>query len=399
VLDKLQGSVVYRNGHVEFEKLRGEHGRTVVTAQGSSACLPDGGWHLRFDDLAVDRLLADRDNMLAALPQRLRKAVLALNPTGLMNLRGSLNVYGAAGSPHPPEASWDTEIQFRGGTLDAGVQLENLEGSIRLVGGFDGQQAQSWGELNFDSLIWKDFQFTDVTGPLWIDDTRVILGTGAEPPGKAPRHLTGALCGGAVAADCWVALGPAPRYQLQASLVEGDLARLAQEAVAGRQKLSGKVAGNLELRGEGRGLHALTGRGNLTLRDADIYELPLMVALLKILSVRPPDTTAFTESDMQFVIRGNHMYFNRLNFNGDAISLRGDGDVDFNRQIRLNFHAAVGKRELNIPIVRELMKGASQQFMQIQVTGTIDAPVTNSVAFPGVNQAFRELEAELLNDE
>jgi hypothetical protein len=398
VLDKLQGAVVYRNGHVEFENIRGWHGRTQFKAKGSSACMSDGGWHLRFDDLVIDRLYADRD-LLVALPERLRKAVLALNPTGQMNLRGGLNFYGAAGSPHPPEASWDAVVQLRGGTLDAGVQLTDLEGSVRLVGGFDGQQAQSWGDVNFDSLIWKDFQFTDVAGPLWIDDTRVIVGNGAEPPGKAKRHLTGVLCGGAVAADCWVALGPTPRYQFQASLVEADLARFAQEAVAGRQKLSGKVAANLELRGEGRGLYALSGRGNLTLRDADIYELPLMVALLKILSVRPPDATAFTESDMQFWIKGNHVYFNRLNFNGDAISLRGSGEMDFDRQIKLNFHAAVGKRELNIPIVRELMKGASQQFMQIQVTGSVDAPVTNSVAFPGVNQAFRELEAGLLNDE
>ncbi len=124
-----------------------------------------------------------------------------------------------------------------------------------------------------------------------------------------------------------------------------------------------------------------------------------MVALLKILSVRQPDTTAFTESDMQFVIRGNHVYFDRLDFNGDAISLRGNGEMDFDGGINLNFRAAVGKRELKVPILRELMKGASQQIMQIQVTGTVDAPVPNTVAFPAVNQAFRDLEAGLLRIE
>ncbi len=183
LLDKLRGEVVYRNGHVEFENLRGEHGRTLILAKGSSACLPDA-WHLRFDKLVVDRLQADRD-LLVALPERLRKAVLAMNPTGQMNLDGGLNFYGAAGSPHP-EASWDAEIQFRGGTLDAGVLLENLEGSLRLVGGFDGQHAQSWGELNFDSVTWKDFQFTDIAGPLWIDDTRVILGAARNRRARRP---------------------------------------------------------------------------------------------------------------------------------------------------------------------------------------------------------------------
>lgn len=397
-MDKLRGAAVYRNGHVEFESLRAEHGRTTMRAKGSSASLPDGGWHLRFDDVMIDRLVADRD-LLVALPERLRKAVLALDPTGQVNLRGGLNLYGAAGSPLPPQASWDVEVQFRGGSLDAGVPLESLEGSVRLVGGFDGQQAQTSGELNFDSLIWKDLQFTDVVGPLWIDDTRVILGRGAETPGKAARPVTGVLCGGRVAADAWVELGQTPKYRFQASLAQADLVRFTQETVAGRQKLSGKVAATIDLSGEGRGLHALNGHGNVTLREADVYEVPLMVALLKILSVKPPDSTGFTESDADFVIRGPHVYFNRLNFNGDAISLRGNGEMDFDRQINLSFRAEVGKRESKIPLLRDLIKGASQQIMQIQVTGSVDAPVPITVPLPVLNQAFRELEAGLLNDE
>lgn len=389
--DRVKGAVDFRNGHVEFNDLSAEHGRTTWRAKGSSSSVPEGGWHLRFDDLAVDRLAPDRD-LLVALPERLRKAVMELKPEGQINLHGGLNFYQAAGMA-APEASWDLDVQFHGGSLDAGVQLESLEGGVRLVGGFDGTHAQSSGELSFDSVFWKDLQFTNVAGPIWIDDTRVILGKGAEVPGKASRHVTGLLCGGVVAADAWVGLGPTPRFRLGASLNQADLARFTQETLAGRQRLKGKVAGQVELKGEGRGLHALTGRGNVTLRDADIYELPLMVALLKILTVKPPDTTAFTESDMEFVIRGNHVYFERINFNGDAISLRGNGEMKFDREINLNFRAEVGKREINIPVLRELMRGASQQFMQVQVTGSIDAPDTKSVPFPGVNQAFRDLEA------
>jgi hypothetical protein len=397
-LDRLQGEATYRNGHVEFDSLRAEHRRTQVRATGSSGILSDGSWHLRFDNLIADNVVADRD-LLVALPERLRKAVLALNPTGHMNLHGGLNFVGTARSPLPPEASWDVEVQFRGGSLDAGVQLENLEGSVRLTGGFDGQEAQTGGELSFDSLFWKDLQFTNVAGPIWIDDTRVIVGRGAEQPGKAPRPVTGALCGGVVAADAWVGLGASPKYRFQASLSQADLARFTQETVAGRQKLSGKVAGTIDLSGEGRGLHKLQGRGTVTVREADVYELPLMVALLKILSVKQPDATAFTESDVDFVIRGPYVYFNRLNFNGDAISLRGNGQMDFERQINLTFHAAVGKRESKIPLLREIMKSAAQQFMQIQVTGTVDAPVPVAVPLPVMNQTLRDIEAGLLNEQ
>jgi hypothetical protein len=139
----------------------------------------------------------------------------------------------------------------------------------------------------------------------------------------------------------------------------------------------------------------MRGGGSVQLRDADIYKLPLMVSLLKILSVRPPDNTAFTESDIDFKIHGGHIYFNRMNFNGDAISLRGDGEMNFEKEIRLNFHAAVGRRELPIPLLRDMVKGASQQFMQLHVEGTVDSPIATAEAFPGVNQAFKDLEAGL----
>ena len=32
------------------------------------------------------------------------------------------------------------------------------------------------GELALDSVNFKDYQFTNVSGPIWIDDDRVLLG-------------------------------------------------------------------------------------------------------------------------------------------------------------------------------------------------------------------------------
>ena len=393
-MEKLRGGISFREGRIEIDRLRAEHGRTEIAAQGHVDCPPEGGWRLSLDDLTVDRLQADRD-LVAALPGRLRKLVAELNPTGPINLHGALNLFGSAVPALPVAATWDMAIEFNQGSLEAGVHLENLVGGLRLMGRFDGEKAQAWGDLNFDSLMYKDVQLTEVLGPLWIDDTRVVLGMGAEAPGQDRRRITAKLYGGNLIGDGWVALGALPRYSLEATLVDADLERFTQEAVSGRQKLSGKVRANIGLRGEGRGLHALEGRGNLQLREADIYELPLMVSLLKILSVRPPDTTAFTESDIDFVIRGNHVYFNRMNFNGDAISLRGDGEMNFDKEIHLTFRAAVGKRELKLPLISDVMKGASQQVMQIHVQGTVDSPVTTAEAFPGVNKAFKDLEAGL----
>jgi hypothetical protein len=395
-LEKLRGSLYFRDGEITIDRVRAEHGRARMLAMGNCRCDPSGAWQLNLDDLTVDQLHADRE-LIQALPGRLKKIVAELNPGGPVNLRGSLHLFGGPTPETPLRASWDLSLAFNQISANLGLPVDRLAGGLRLTGGFDGRHTQARGNLSFDSLIYKDWQFTDIAGPIWIDDQRIILGRDADPrePGRAPRHITANFYGGALEADGWVTLGPTPNYSLQATLRAADLARLTAETMAGRQQLSGKVFARLELDGQPHGQHTLRGGGNVQLRDADIYEVPLMVALLKILSVRPPDTTAFTESDIEFRIHGNHIYFDRMNFNGDAISLRGNGEMNFEKEIHLNFHAAVGRRELPIPILREVVKGASEQVMQLHVEGTVDAPLATAEAFPGVNQAFKDIEAGL----
>jgi hypothetical protein len=202
------------------------------------------------------------------------------------------------------------------------------------------------------------------------------------------------MFGGTVLADGWVTFLPEPRYNFEASLAGADLARLTKEAIPGRQPLSGAILANVELRGKGASLNDLGGRGTIQLRDADIYQLPLMISLLKVLSVRQPDTTAFTRSDINFYIQGQHIYVDRIDFSGDAISLLGKGEVDFDRQIRLTFHAMVGRNENRLPVLKDVLGGASKQIMLIHAEGTLDQPSLRREAFPGVNQALQQLQAE-----
>ena len=189
--------------------------------------------------------------------------------------------------------------------------------------------------------------------------------------------------------------GDEPRYGLQATLSNAELGRCAQEVMAGRQNLQGKIFATVDLGGAGRSVNGLRGRGRIQLRDADIYELPVMIAMLKILSIRRPDTTAFSRSDIDFNIQGPHIYFTRINFNGDAISLLGQGEMDLESNIGLIFHTVVGRDEMHVPVLREVLGGASQQIMQIQVRGTLQNPETKRVAFPVVNQALQQLQSDL----
>ena len=124
----------------------------------------------------------------------------------------------------------------------------------------------------------------------------------------------------------------------------------------------------------------------MQLRNADIYELPVMIAMLKILSVRGPDRTAFSEGRTNFVVQGPHLYFDPITFTGDAISLEGKGEMDFQTILHLQFHARLGRNESKVPLIKDFLGGASEQIMTIHVDGPLQDPVTRKVAFPGLRQ-------------
>ncbi len=404
-MDKLQGVLLYRDGHVTLQQFKAEHGTVIIHSEGYCDFLPDGGWNMHLAGLTVDRLQPDRD-LILALPERLKKAVLTLNPTGRpINLCGNLDLMHDGRQGQPLRCLWDdVRINIFQSALQCGVKLENVFGTVTFSGQSDGQKFYCRGELNLESLNYKDCQFKHVMGPIWIDDQRLLLGSlvdksadgaplmNTDGTPRTPRSISANLFGGIIYGDGQVALGAEPRYHLAATLAHADLASLAQEIMDGKQHLQGKIMANIELHGVGTSRNAMSGRGSLALADADIYELPVMISLLKILSIRAPDRKAFSTASMDYHIEGEHIYLDRIDFNGDAISLRGKGEMDFQSNVKLNFYTRVGQGELDLPVIRQIFRGASEQFLQIYVGGTLQNPDIRKEAFPAVNQALQQLQ-------
>jgi hypothetical protein len=268
---------------------------------------------------------------------------------------------------------------------------------VKLVGGFDGTQMHSRGELAFDSLIYRDVQLTEVMGPIWIDDGQLLFGSSVDGllnTGQ-PRDVTARVFDGTLFGHGRIERSNPARWRLQLNLSQGDLARFARELKRGQQNVRGKIRASVDLWGTGRSVHALGGMGRIELHDADVYELPVMLAMLKILSIREPDRSAFSESDVDFTVKGPHVYFNRINFHGDAIRLEGKGEMNLDTAIRLTFRAQLAHRALDLPLLKELLGGASEQILLIHVDGTLADPVTTKEPFPTLNQALQMLQNDL----
>ncbi|HEY2883228.1 MAG TPA: hypothetical protein VGJ15_12360, partial [Pirellulales bacterium] len=243
-VEKVQGAITFHSldGRAKFDHLRGVHDRTPITVSGFCQCRPEGGWQLHFDNLTADRVRLDLDrDLLAALPARLRKTIDQLKPTGLARIQGMIDFQGQPrqympdGTPVAGDnnlvTQWnDLLFEVEQGTLHAGVDVQNIHGGAVFSGSYDAQRRDGpplmcRGVLDLNSITWNNFQFTDLRGPVWIDDRQVRLGGPAEQsePGRLPQHLLAKFYGGVALADVTVNLTDTPWYKLQASIDNVDL--------------------------------------------------------------------------------------------------------------------------------------------------------------------------------
>lgn len=392
-VDHITGGFHYRNGDIQLKGIKGQHDRARIAADAFCQLNSDGGWSVTIERFHADRLEVDHQ-LLQALPAKASELLTKLKLRGPLHLIGSGTVTSDGRTAQPSGATWDVSIDLENGSIDAGTPLEHIHGGLHFVGAGDSNGYTGKGELAIDSVVVQGIQLTQVIGPLSLDGTRVFFGAWSQQqqaPNKPPRQVTAKVFQGTVSADAVVALNDEGAFEVQASLTDGDLARIAFEAIPQRSNLTGKAQGFIKLAGTRKGKHTWNGGGVVRLREADIYELPVMVALLKLLSIREPGKTAFDTADLDFRIQGEHIYLDRMDFRGNAITLKGSGEMDWQRQLNLQFYTMVGRDEVNLPVLRPLLGEASRNLMLITVDGSIDQPNLKREAFPGLNETLQQI--------
>ena len=396
-MDDVSGTIAYNDGEITLHEVKA-HDDTgaMMGANGKGYFSPDGGWEFTLNGLWADRRMVG-SALLAALPPQLSRLVNQLRPNGFFSLHdGELTFRKPASAIATLETAWDVQLESHRSDLSCGVELRNVTGAVQLVGRSDGQRCDSSGELDLETVTYQDVQFTNVRGPFWVDESQCHLGRYASNhTGQQARHLSGNVYGGAVAGDGWVHFGVLPQYGVEAALTGADLNRLIVERFGGRQTFQGKMDAQVMLKGEGSSMARLAGDGNVHIREANIYELPLLMGLLQVLRTGAPDKTAFNQSDIKFRIQGPHVYLDQIDFLGDVVDLYGYGETDFDQNIKLIFRGEFGPREYHIPLVKNIVGQMSQQVMQMYVDGTLTDPHVTKEAFPEISQMLKQIRTDL----
>ena len=429
-LDNLVGKLVVGNGMVQLRNFQGQHGRTFASCNGDGSYSPEG-WHVRLSDVLTRSLRADQQ-LLSALPESLSRPIQYMKLDGLLNMTGTMTLAGQYRKPAPQYANaipnqanqpyrqtnqgtfvqqasaaqsiesnpapkvsmgWDLRLDMNQAKMFLGIPVENVFGKFDLIGEYDGDQVQCRGSVDLDSLTIYDAQITNIKGPVWFDNYQALAGglINELSTDRTSPSIEGEMYGGVVKLDAAISSDREGRFVIQTSLADGNLKQLSQELSPGIDRAEGRTFAALKMQGDASGTHTCRGTGQIHLRDGKIYELPSVMRLLKLLQVRKLNDVAFDSGDIFFDVNGENIDINRMEFNGDAISIIGNGRVTLDHELDLNFYSVVGRNRINIPLISDLYRRSSQKFLWINVGGTSQDPEITQKILPELNDSLRQL--------
>jgi hypothetical protein len=386
-LEDCTGELSFRDGKFELKNVKARRGGSDVELAGHGRVLPDQRWEIVLTPLFADAWSVDHE-LMDAFPESARRGIRQLKYRGTLSLNGKAWFRG--GADQQLQAGWDVMLDIHDGAIENQLELAHIFGGVRLTGGTDAQGFRSRGMLDVDSVMAHGFQLTQLQGPIWLDARQLILGATASTR-TPPQPVTARALGGVLEiTDARVNLDEQMNFMLNASLADAAARDFARAFHSQRHDISGKVFALVKLKGAKAGLHKLQGTGQVRLRQADIYELPVMTRLLSLLN-RPPDTSGFTSADVDFQLDGEVIRLARVDVAGEVITLKGDGWLDLNRQINMNFYALVGNQEFQWPVIRTLLAEASKSILLIQVVGDVDNPQVIKKPLPDLDDTLQRL--------
>ena len=131
----------------------------------------------------------------------------------------------------------------------------------------------------------------------------------------------------------------------------------------------------LHLTGKGNGGDTLDGNGSIDVPDGRLYNLPLLLDILKFLGLRWPDRTAFDEMHALFSIHGQRVSVRKLELRGNALSLTGQGEFNLDgTNVALDFYPGWARLyQILPPAGRSVPAAVSKNLLTIEMRGKVTA--------------------------
>jgi type II secretion system protein N len=158
--------------------------------------------------------------------------------------------------------------------------------------------------------------------------------------------------------------------------------RIVADAGGARGMVTGRLEGQLDASGTTADPNALAGAGEIILRDGQVQQYSLLVALGQLLQIEELRQLHFDQAQMKYHIKPGVITIDELLFRSQNIRLSAAGTVSFEGKLHLESQLAVSEKMRG-----QLFRAIRENFQPIdepgysavsfQVSGTVGRPKTN----------------------
>lgn len=146
--------------------------------------------------------------------------------------------------------------------------------------------------------------------------------------------------------------------------------------------VTGKLEGHLEATGNTADANALTGAGEVFLRDGQVRQYALLVALGQLLQIQELQQLRLDQAQIRYRINPGVVTIEELVFRSENIRLTATGTVTFDGKLRLESQLAVNEKMRGqlFRAIRDNFKPTDDpaySAVAFQVSGTVGRPKTN----------------------
>lgn len=381
-LREVAAQALVTDQRVEIQSIRGKAGAEGKVEVRGSLELGQGG---RSGTLFVgaEQLVFDEE-LIAVLPTRLREWSQETLPAGRFGLR--LDPLSMTTAPNGrPEWAFNGELRLDDVRAALGVELRDATGTLRGHG-----VVRPDGELELAAAA--DFERVTVAG--WkLDHTTARITADPATRTVSVEDIAAELYGGEATGLVQVRFrNHHTAYEASVTARDLELSRYvaAHSRVTGDRLPAGTVYGNLALRGRTGRQSSREGAGEVFIREAQIARVPIMLVIFQVLNLTP-DENAFHDGWIRYSLSGGELRLQTIDLQGSALSFLGAGSLDLSSR-RLDVTLVAGSSvRLRVPVLTELVEGASRELMEVRVTGTLENPRITPQPLRSLNEAMRGL--------
>ena len=391
-MDDLQGVIRYDNDRVSLEKLTARHGDTTVAVAGAGTLGAAGAWDLT---VSAGQLVLD-DELRSALPSGLAEMLTSAEFKGVCDLEFSKLRYWPSSksarvtpttdpSGTPTDLDFACKLSMRDASLDAGVPLQHITGSLSLNGKVRASELDALdGQISIDAMTIADRPTREFVADLRKESGEPILRL---------QNMQAQMAGGEMAGAVEWSVGEksASRYAVNLLLRNADVRELAGESGT---DVEGRVNASLALAGNWNAPDSRRGRGDVVATGRQMYRIPLILGLLQITNLALPINKPFSEASSRYSVDGQRIIFEEIRLRAENMQMQGSGTLDFKtKRVNLTFFTD-SSNWAKIPIVGDLLKGAREELLQFHVKGTLEEPKVSATSMhtfqTTVDEVFRE---------